>query len=108
MAIAMDSHEIELWFCCAFALSTLSKNRVIIRNRKAEYSTLYDLAIDVLSKERMQLRPEVMHGKLADGIMCKPCFSKVKKLTEALNVTKPIHKTMDVPGSRDLDRSNIQ
>ena len=34
--------------CCAVALPTLSKNRVIIRNRKAAYSTLYDLAIDVL------------------------------------------------------------
>ena len=65
MAVAMDSHEIELCFCCTVALPTLSKNRVIIRNRKVEYSTLYD--IDVLSKERMQLRPEVMHRKLADG-----------------------------------------
>ena len=44
-----------------FFLPTLSKNRVIIRNRKAEYSTLYDLATDILSKERMQLRPEVIH-----------------------------------------------
>ena len=52
MAIAMDSHEIELCFCCAVALPTLSKNRVIIRNRKAEYLTLYDIAIDVLGKER--------------------------------------------------------
>ena len=78
MAIVVDSHEIELCFCCTVALPTLSKNRVI-RNRKAEYSTLYDIAIDVLGKERMQLIPEVMHRKLADGIMCKPCFRKVKK-----------------------------
>ena len=43
MAIVMDSHELELCFCCAVALPT-----VIIKNRKAEYSTLYDIAIDVV------------------------------------------------------------
>ena len=74
---------------------------------RQNFQLSYDIAIDVLGKEHMQLRPEVMHRKLADGIMCKPCFSKVKKLTEALNVTKPIHKTMDVPGSRGLDRLYI-
>ena len=60
------------------------------------------------AKSGMQLMlPEVMHRKLTDGITCKLCFSKVKKVTEALIVTKPIHKTMDVQGSQDLDRSNV-
>ena len=60
--------------CCAVALPTLSKNRVIIRNRKAAYSSLYDLAIDVLGKECMQLRPEAIES----CIMRRPCFSKTK------------------------------
>ena len=75
--------------CCSNTLPANSKNRVTIRNRTTEYSTLYDIAIDVLKVEQIQLRPEIIHKHL-DGNICKVCFNKLKKLTEALKLIEPI------------------
>ena len=59
------------------------KTKIIIRNRKVEYSTLYDLAIEVLKKEQVEVTPETIHSEL-DGVMCKSCYMKLKKLSDAL------------------------
>ena len=50
-----------------------------------EYSTFYDLALDVLKNEQveLQLTPETIHSKL-DGVICKSCYIKLKKLSDAL------------------------
>ena len=40
-----------------------------------EYSTLYDLAIVVLKKERVELTPETIHSKL-DGVTSTRSFLK--------------------------------
>ena len=46
-----------------------SKTKIINRNIKVEFSTLYDLAIEVLKKkERVDVTPETIHSKL-DGVV---------------------------------------
>ena len=77
-------------YTCFADLSKLPKNRVIIRNRKAEYSALCNIVMDLLKREPRELIPvKNIHEKL-DGVLCISCCRHLKKYSDAVKAIEPI------------------
>ena len=78
-------------YSCLVDLSNFPKERVIIRNKKIEYSCLYDIAVGILETERKDMSTSKIHQTL-DGLLCKRCCSILKKYSAAVTTIEPIKK----------------
>ena len=67
-----SSRNLLLLLLC---LSSKPKDCVIIRNKNDEYSGLYSIVLDVLSKEKLEMQSNKIHQKI-DKVICNffVCF----------------------------------
>ena len=88
--MATQFSTVMCYTCCS-DLTNCTKHRVIIRDHKTEYATLYGLAVDILKAESKITDPPAIHGQL-DKIICLQCSRVLKRYSTILESIEPIKK----------------